>query len=44
MMNEQTNFTPLHFDEVETIIKKRWEDTGYAPASGDGWGNGSGPG
>lgn len=41
---EQTNFTPLHFDEVEALIQKRWADTGYAPAAGDGWGNGSGPG
>jgi calcineurin-like phosphoesterase family protein len=40
---EQTNFTPLHFDEVESIIQKRWQEVGYAPASGDGWGNGSGP-
>lgn len=41
---EQTNFTPLHFDEVESIIQKRWQDAGYAPAASDGWGNGSGPG
>ena len=41
---EQTNFTPLHFDEVETIIQKRWQEVGYAPAASDGWGNGSGPG
>lgn len=41
---EQTNFTPLHFDEVESIIQKRWQETGYAPAYGDGWANGSGPG
>ncbi len=41
---EQTNFTPLHFDEVESIIQKRWQDAGYSPAASDGWGNGSGPG
>ena len=41
---EQTNFTPLHFDEVEAIIQKRWQETGYSPAASDGWGNGSGPG
>lgn len=41
---EQTNFTPLHFDEVEAIIQKRWQEVGYAPAASDGWGNGSGPG
>ena len=41
---EQTDFTPLHFDEVESIIQKRWQDAGYAPAASDGWGNGSGPG
>ena len=41
---EQTDFTPLHFDEVEAIIQKRWLEVGYAPAASDGWGNGSGPG
>ena len=41
---EQTDFTPLHFDEVEAIIQKRWQEAGYAPAASDGWGNGSGPG
>ena len=41
---EQTEFTPLHFDEVESIIQKRWQDAGYAPAASDGWGNGQGPG
>lgn len=41
---EQTNFTPLHFDEVEARIQKRWQDAGYSPAANDGWGNGSGPG
>lgn len=40
---EQTDFTPLHFDEVEQRIKQRWEETGYIPSAGDGWGNGSGP-
>jgi calcineurin-like phosphoesterase family protein len=40
---EQTNFTPLSFEEVEERIKKRWADTGYAPV-GKAWGNGSGPG
>ena len=40
---EQTDFTPLHFDEVETIIQKRWQYLGYSPAASDGWGNGSGP-
>ena len=40
---EQTNFTPLHFDEVEARIAKRWEETGYTgPVKA--WGNGSGPG
>lgn len=27
---EQTDFAPLHFDEVEAMIQKRWTDTGYA--------------
>lgn len=40
---EQTDFTPLHFDEVEARIQERWKQTGYAPAANDGWGNGSGP-
>ena len=26
---EQTDFTPLHFDEVEERIQHRWKDTGY---------------
>lgn len=39
---ENTNYEPLHFDEVESIIQKRWEDTGYAP-NVKAWGNGSGP-
>lgn len=41
---EQTNFEPLHFDEVEARIQKKWEETKYVPSAGDGWGNGSGPG
>ena len=41
---EHTNFTPISFDEVEARIEKLWEDTGYEPPKGDGWGNGSGPG
>ena len=40
---EQTDFTPLHFDEVEERIQQRWEYTGYTgPVKA--WGNGSGPG
>lgn len=39
---EHTNYEPLHFDEVDAKIKKRWEDTGYAPTVRS-WGNGSGP-
>jgi calcineurin-like phosphoesterase family protein len=40
---EQTDFTPLHFDEVEERIQQRWKDTGYeGPVNA--WGNGSGPG
>jgi calcineurin-like phosphoesterase family protein len=40
---EQTNFTPLHFDEVEQRIQQRWKDAEYeGPAKA--WGNGSGPG
>jgi calcineurin-like phosphoesterase family protein len=41
---EQTDFTPLSFDEVESRIQKQWEDAGYTPPANDGWGNGSGPG
>jgi calcineurin-like phosphoesterase family protein len=26
---EQTDFAPLHFDEVEQRIQQRWKDTGY---------------
>jgi hypothetical protein len=32
-------YEPLHFDEVDAKIKKRWEDTGYAPTVRL-WGNG----
>jgi calcineurin-like phosphoesterase family protein len=40
---EQTDFTPLHFDEVEERIQQRWEYAGYTgPVKA--WGNGSGPG
>jgi calcineurin-like phosphoesterase family protein len=40
---EHTNYEPLHFDEVQARIDKRWEDTGYTgPVKA--WGNGSGPG
>ena len=40
---EQTDFAPLHFDEVEQRIQQRWEDAGYeGPVKA--WGNGSGPG
>jgi calcineurin-like phosphoesterase family protein len=39
---EQTDFTPLHFDEVEERIQQRWEYAGYTgPVKA--WGNGSGP-
>lgn len=40
---EQTNFTPLSFDEVEARIQKRWNEVGYEPPKNAGWGNGSGP-
>jgi calcineurin-like phosphoesterase family protein len=40
---EHTNYEPLHFDEVEARIQKRWQDTGYTnPVRA--WGNDSGPG
>jgi len=40
---EQTDFTPLHFDEVEKLIQQRWKDAEYeGPVKA--WGNGSGPG
>jgi calcineurin-like phosphoesterase family protein len=39
---EHTNYEPLSFDEVDSRIAKRWEETGYVgPTSA--WGNGSGP-
>ena len=41
---EQTNFTPLSFDEVEARIQQRWNEVGYEPPRNAGWGNGSGPG
>ena len=41
---EQTNFTPLSFDEVEARIQQRWKEVGYEPPKNAGWGNGSGPG
>jgi calcineurin-like phosphoesterase family protein len=40
---ERTNYEPLHFDEVQALIDKRWEDTGYTGPD-NAWGNGSGPG
>jgi calcineurin-like phosphoesterase family protein len=40
---EHTNYEPLHFDEVQAQIDKRWMETGYTgPAKA--WGNGSSPG
>jgi calcineurin-like phosphoesterase family protein len=40
---EHTNYEPLHFDEVQARIDKRWEESEYTgPAKA--WGNGSGPG
>ena len=40
---EQTDYTPLHFDEVEERIQQRWEYAGYeGPVKA--WVNGSGPG
>lgn len=38
---EQTNFTPLSFDEIEERIQKLWAETGYEGKKG--WGNGHGP-
>lgn len=38
---EHTNFRPLHFDEIEQLLQKQWEETGYESKSG--WGNGSSP-
>ena len=40
---EHTNYEPLHFDEVEARIQKRWADANYEPVA-KAWGNGSGPG
>ena len=40
---ERTNYEPLHFDEVQALIDKRWADTGYTGPV-NAWGNGSGPG
>ena len=39
---EHTNYEPLHFDEVQARIDKRWEDTGYTGPT-NAWGNGSEP-
>lgn len=41
---EQTNFTPISFEELEARIQARWAEQGYTPSDTDGWGNGSGPG
>lgn len=41
---EQTDFAPLHFDELEERIQKRWTETGYVEPDGAAFGNGSGPG
>ena len=39
---ERTNYEPLHFDEVQARIDKRWVESEYTgPANA--WGNGSGP-
>lgn len=40
---EQTNFTPLSFDQVEARIQQRWNEVGYEPPKNAGWGNGSSP-
>ena len=40
---EHTNYEPLHFDEVQARIDKRWAETGYTGPV-HSWGNGSGPG
>lgn len=40
---EHTNYEPLHFDEVQERIDKRWKETGYTGPE-KAWGNGSGPG
>lgn len=41
---EQTDFAPLHFDEVEERIQQRWKEYNYTPPEKAGWGNGSNPG
>lgn len=41
---EQTDFRPISFEEVDARIAKMWDETGYQPPEGAGWGNGSGPG
>ena len=40
---EQTNYSPLSFDEVEMRIAKQWEECNYTPPQNSGWGNGSNP-
>ena len=40
---EHTNYEPLHFDEVQARIDKRWMETGYTNTV-RAWGNESGPG
>lgn len=40
---EHTNYAPLHFDEVDALIKARWEAADYSLQT-PAWGNGSGPG
>ena len=39
---EHTNYEPLHFDEVQARIDKRWKDSEYTGPT-NAWGNGSGP-
>ena len=39
---EHTNYEPLHFDEVQARIDKRWKDSEYIGPT-NAWGNGSGP-
>ena len=38
---EQTNFTPVSFEELDVKIAKLWEETGYSPPAKKAWGNGS---
>jgi len=40
---EHTNYEPLHFDEVQARIDKRWVESEYTGPD-KAWGNGSGPG